>query len=175
MKNFRFSSLLCCSRPRLLRLQRRHSKSSSKTDTTQTIEFDKIKEITFSTDGENPADAYIGQFTGKNTVVVGGNFTYAADNVTFDIAEGADNTLTVNIPEYVLTNTVMVDLTLGAHTISGLTYDEATGAYVRDYGNDGLLNEIWVAPMEHIWEMTLIVIIFVALGAYTLWAGLKKR
>lgn len=68
----------------------------------------------------------------------------------------------------------MGDLTLGAHTIAGLAYDETTGAYVRDYGNDGLLNEILVAPMEHIWEMTLIVIIFVALGAYTLWAGLKK-
>lgn len=106
--------------------------------TTQTIEVEKIKEITFSTDGENPADAYIGQFTGKNTVVVGGNFTYAADNVTFDITEGADNTLTVNIPEYVLTNTVMGDLTLGAHTIAGLAYDETTGAYVRDYGNDDL-------------------------------------
>lgn len=106
--------------------------------TTQTIEVENIKEITFSTDGENPADAYIGQFTGKNTVVVGGNFTYTADNVTFDIAEGTDNTLTVNIPEYVLTNTVMGDLTLGAHTIAGLAYDETTGAYVRDYGNDGL-------------------------------------
>ncbi len=47
--------------------------------------------------------------------------------------------------------------------------------FVEILGHIGLLNEIWVAPMQHVWEMTLIVIIFVALGAYTLWAGLKKR
>lgn len=87
---------------------------------------------------ENPAAALAGRFTGTNTVVVGGQFTYSASDVTFEIISADDNTLTVNIPEYVLTNTVMGDLTLGAHTIAGLAYDETKGAYFRDYGNDGL-------------------------------------
>ncbi len=46
--------------------------------------------------------------------------------------------------------------------------------FVEILGHIGLLNEIWVAPMEHVVEMSILAALFVGLGAYTLWAGLKK-
>lgn len=46
--------------------------------------------------------------------------------------------------------------------------------FVEVLGHIGLLNEIWVSPLEHIWEMTALAIIFIVLGVYTLWKGLKK-
>lgn len=46
--------------------------------------------------------------------------------------------------------------------------------FVEILGHIGLLNEIWVAPMEHMTEMVILAVLFVGLGTYTLWAGLKK-
>ncbi|MDO4320617.1 MAG: calycin-like domain-containing protein [Bacteroidales bacterium] len=105
---------------------------------TQTVLVSDIKEITFEVDGNNPASPYLGAFTGTNTVVVGGMFTYSAENVTFDIEQAGDGTLTVNIPQYCLTGTVMGDLTLGAYSIEGLAFDDEKQAYCRNYGDDGL-------------------------------------
>ena len=46
--------------------------------------------------------------------------------------------------------------------------------FVEIIGHIGLLKEIWLEPMKHVVEMSLICGLFVILGAYTLWNGLKK-
>ena len=46
--------------------------------------------------------------------------------------------------------------------------------FVEILGHIGLLNEIWVAPMEHIAEMTVLAVLFTALGVYMLVVGLKR-
>lgn len=40
--------------------------------------------------------------------------------------------------------------------------------FVEVLGHIGLLNEIWVAPLDHIWEMSVLAVLFVGLGIYTL-------
>lgn len=103
----------------------------------QKFKVDDIAEMTFSTEEDNPAAAYIGSFSGTNTVVVGGQFTYTAD-ITYTITQGADGTLDISIPTYQLENTVMGNLTLGSYEVKGLAFDEAKNAYYRDYADDGL-------------------------------------
>lgn len=105
--------------------------------TIQSIPVTDIKEMTFSQEEADPTEMFTGEFSGVNTVVVGGMFTYKAD-ITYDIRKAENGTLTVNIPEYSLAGTVMGDLTLGAYSIEGLEYDEETDSFSRDYSNDGL-------------------------------------
>lgn len=47
--------------------------------------------------------------------------------------------------------------------------------FVEIMARNGMLNEIWVAPMEHIAEMSVIVGIFVALITYYAWKELRAR
>jgi hypothetical protein len=105
--------------------------------TIQSIPVTDIKEMTFGQEETDPTEMFTGEFSGVNTVVVGGMFTYKAD-ITYDIRKAENGTLTVNIPEYSLAGTVMGDLTLGAYSIEGLEYDEETDSFSRDYSNDGL-------------------------------------
>lgn len=105
--------------------------------TIQSIPVTDIKEMTFGQEEADPTEMFTGEFSGVNTVVVGGMFTYKAD-ITYDIRKAENGTLTVNIPEYSLAGTVMGDLTLGAYSIEGLEYDEETDSFSRDYSNDGL-------------------------------------
>lgn len=105
--------------------------------TIQSIPVTDIKEMTFSQEETDPTEVFTGEFSGVNTVVVGGMFTYKAD-ITYDIRKAENGTLTVNIPEYSLAGTVMGDLTLGAYSIEGLEFDEETDSFSRDYSNDGL-------------------------------------
>lgn len=105
--------------------------------TSQTIAVADIQEMTFDTAEADPTEGYTGMFSGTNTVAVGGMFTYSAE-VTYDIRKGADGTITVCVPRYSLANTVMGDITLGAYTVEGLTWDDSRDAFVRDYGDDGL-------------------------------------
>lgn len=46
--------------------------------------------------------------------------------------------------------------------------------FVEILGHIGLLNEIWVAPMDHIAEMSILGVLFLCLGIYILWASMKK-
>lgn len=105
--------------------------------TIQSIPVTDIKEMTFGQEEADPTEMFTGEFSGVNTVVVGGMFTYKAD-ITYDIRKAENGTLTVNIPEYSLAGTVMGDLTLGAYSIEGLEFDEETDSFSRDYSNDGL-------------------------------------
>lgn len=73
------------------------------------------------------------------SVTVGGSFgPYTNDKVTYDArlyTEGGEKKLDIAMHEYQLTGTVMGDLTIGAYTVTGLTYDEAKQGYYRDYTN----------------------------------------
>ncbi|MCM1004971.1 MAG: calycin-like domain-containing protein [Prevotella sp.] len=83
------------------------------------------------------AEKYAGVYNGTQKVIVGGQFTYET-TVAYTLTAGENGTLTVSIPQYSLSNTMMGDLTLGAVTISGLEYDEAKGGFYRMYANDGI-------------------------------------
>lgn len=82
-------------------------------------------------------DGFAGEFAGTNTVNVGGMVSYTA-SVTMTITANEDETLNITIPTYVLSNTVMGDLTLGEHTISNIAWDEEAGVFKRAYGSDGI-------------------------------------
>lgn len=105
--------------------------------TTTEIAVSDIKEMTFETVADTPADEISGVYAGKQQVTVGGQFTYDTD-LTYTLTEESDGTLTVSTPQYSLENTMMGNLTLGAVTIKGLTYDESKGGYYRMYANDGI-------------------------------------
>lgn len=45
--------------------------------------------------------------------------------------------------------------------------------FVEILGRIGLLNEIWISPSEHVLEMVIVAVVFLALGAYTLYRGLN--
>lgn len=102
---------------------------------TQTINVESIKEITFDTQDDEPTMA--GAYTGTNTLLVGGMYPYSTQ-LTAVIAENEDGTLDFTWPEYSLENTLMGNLTLGSYTISNIPYDESKGAYYLDYSAEGL-------------------------------------
>lgn len=108
------------------------------TDGSETaIAVSDIAEMTFEVEAAEPASLFAGAYTGTQSVTVGGMYTYTT-TVTYTLTAEADGSLTVDIPEYSLSNTMMGDLTLGKLTIKELTYDEATGAFSRNYAADGL-------------------------------------
>lgn len=84
---------------------------------------------------------YVKTVTNSIKVVVGGQFTYGNESVTYKVrkyTDGDTQKLDVEVPTYSLAATVMGDLTLGSYTIKGLTYDSGKEAYFRDYAGDGL-------------------------------------
>lgn len=46
--------------------------------------------------------------------------------------------------------------------------------FVEVLGHIGIMKEIWLEPTEHVGVMTALVVLFVALGSYTLYAAFKK-
>lgn len=46
--------------------------------------------------------------------------------------------------------------------------------FVEVLGHIGIMKEIWVEPTEHVGVMTALVVLFVALGGYTIYAAFKK-
>ncbi len=46
--------------------------------------------------------------------------------------------------------------------------------FVEILGHIGLLDEIWVAPMEHVVEMCVLLAAFIGLGAYTFYASFRR-
>lgn len=47
--------------------------------------------------------------------------------------------------------------------------------FVEVMGHIGILKEIWLEPLEHLWTMTGIALLFVALGSYTVYAAFFKK
>lgn len=105
--------------------------------TTTTIAVSEIKSLSFETAEQSEADLFAGEYTGTQSVIVGGMYTYDT-TMTYTLIAESDGTLTVKIPQYSLSGTMMGDLTLGELTISGLEYDEEKGGFYRFYANDGL-------------------------------------
>lgn len=105
--------------------------------TVSTVAVGDIKEMTFITEETSPAEELAGTYTGTNTVVVGGQFTYTAETSVV-ITANEDGTVNFTWQEYMLGGTVMGYLTLGTCTISNIAYDEDKGGFYRDYSNDGL-------------------------------------
>lgn len=105
--------------------------------TVSTVAVGDIKEMTFITEETSPAEELAGTYTGTNTIVVGGQFTYTAETSVV-ITANEDGTVNFTWQEYMLGGTVMGDLTLGTCTISNIAYDEDKGGFYRDYSNDGL-------------------------------------
>lgn len=102
-----------------------------------TFEVSEIKEMTFGTVETDLAALYAGEYAGKQSVTVGGAYTYDTD-LSVILTAGADGTLSVQTPDYQLFGTVMGDLTLGSVTINGLEYDNEKGGFYRDYSEDGI-------------------------------------
>ena len=102
-----------------------------------TIAIADIKEMTFDTETSNPAQQYAGFYRGTQSVNVGGMYVYTAE-ITYQLIAENNGMLTVVIPEYALSGTVMGDLTLGTLRIEGLQFDETKSGFYRLYANDGL-------------------------------------
>ena len=93
--------------------------------------------ISFHAGKASMADVVAGTYSGKNTVVVGGTYTYTTD-MDYTIKANPDSTINIEVPEYKLSNTIMGNLTLGAYTISNVKYDEETETFHHVYGGDSL-------------------------------------
>ena len=75
-----------------------------------------------------------GSYTGVNSVKVGDTYgPYTAD-ITCKITPNPDGTLNVEIPEHLLNETAIGNLTLGKVTIKNLYYDEANKRFYKEYG-----------------------------------------
>lgn len=59
-------------------------------------------------------------------------------------------------------------------TLCGLFGGSLFWTFVEILGHIGLLDEIWVAPMEHVVEMCVLFAAFIGLGAYTLYASFRR-
>lgn len=105
--------------------------------TQATFAVSEIKEMSFATETPDEAQLFAGVYAGTQTMTVGGQWQYSAE-ISYTLTAEEDGTLTVAIPEYSLTGTMMGDLTLGAVTIKGLEYDEEKGGFYRFYANTGM-------------------------------------
>lgn len=109
-----------------------------KDGTTQSFKVKNISELNFTEVEDIPtADEVAGTYTGKNSVTVGGQFTYTAD-ISVSITANADGTVNFTWPQYSLSGTVMGNLTLGSYTVSNMAYDKDKGGFYKDYSNDGV-------------------------------------
>lgn len=85
--------------------------------------------------GEAPLACQLnGSYAGTTSVMVGGNFGPYTVSTTYKITPNPDGTLNVEIPEHMLPETAMGDLTLGKVTIKNLYYDSANDRFYREYG-----------------------------------------
>lgn len=47
--------------------------------------------------------------------------------------------------------------------------------FVEVMGHIGLFKEIWLAPMDHVWTMSALLILFIALGGYTVYYAFRRN
>lgn len=83
------------------------------------------------------SETYAGTYNGTMTLNVAGQYSYDAD-MSVMIVAADPGTITVSIPDYTLTGTMMGDIELGEITIAGLVYNEDKGGFYRDCGGEGL-------------------------------------
>ncbi|MBQ0048988.1 MAG: hypothetical protein KBT12_01930 [Bacteroidales bacterium] len=85
---------------------------------------------------------YVKPVTQRINVVVGGQYAYSNESVTYKIrkyVDGEVEKLDVEVPSFTLEGTVIGDLSLGNYTVSALVFDEEKGGFYRDYAADGLI------------------------------------
>lgn len=94
-------------------------------------------------------------YTSTINVLVGGMYSYNAENVTYKIhryTDGGTEKLDVVIPAYNLKNTAIGDLEIGSYTVYGVEYDNTKSAYYRDYSNDGCIMHFKGAAFDKDYE-----------------------
>lgn len=83
---------------------------------------------------------YVKTVEGTTVVSISGQYTYTA-TPTYSIRKYIEDEvekIDVEIPTYLISETVMGNITLGTYTVKGLTYDSEKKGYYRDYAKDGL-------------------------------------
>ena len=73
-------------------------------------------------------------YAGTNSVEVGGIYGPYDVNITCKITPNPDGTINIEVPEHVLNETAIGNLTLGKVTFKNLYYDEANNRFYREYG-----------------------------------------
>lgn len=79
-----------------------------------------------------------GTWKGTNNVNVGGTYDYSAENVRQSVTANADGTVSLTVPAYSLSGTVMGDITLGSYTIADIPWNEEKGAFYKEYADGSL-------------------------------------
>ena len=79
-----------------------------------------------------------GNWTGTNNVSVGGTYHYSAENVRQSVTANADGSVSLTVPTYSLSGTVMGDITLGSYTIADIPWNEEKGAFYKEYADGSL-------------------------------------
>ena len=79
-----------------------------------------------------------GNWTGTNNVSVGGTYHYSAENVRQSVTANADGSVSLTVPAYSLSGTVMGDITLGSYTIADIPWNEEKGGFYKEYADGSL-------------------------------------
>lgn len=114
--------------------------SGDVTNPTITAQIGKMGAVTiqFFAGPASTACQLHGNYKGINSVIVGtpmtGTFGPYTTDITCKVTANPDATLNVEIPEYVLNETAIGNLTLGTVTIKGVYYDQANDCFFRPYG-----------------------------------------
>lgn len=88
-----------------------------------------------------------GTWKGTNNVNVGGTYDYSAENVRQSVTANADGSVSLTVPPYNLTATMMGDLTLGSYSIENIPWNEEKGGFYKEYA-DGTLTIHFKAVKE---------------------------
>lgn len=84
------------------------------------------------------SEKYAGSYKGDVTLEVGGQYKYES-KMTCVVSASGEETITLSMSEYSLSETMMGNLTLGEVTIPGLVYDSEKGGFFRELGGKGFM------------------------------------
>lgn len=108
----------------------------TKTDGSKVVyQASEVASVEFIPAG-SAAESLAGTYTGADSLNVGGQWGYWAQNLKYAITANADGTINVQVPEQIFTGTVMGDITQGQFTVSNIAYDESRSAFYRNYSGD---------------------------------------
>lgn len=100
------------------------------------------------------------EYQGGQSVIVGGKFgPYEHSNSKCTITHNENGTISLTISKYELSATVIGDLYVSDMTIQNIPFDEATGAYAKDYTSDNISVHIKAASgdkvtMDNVYAIT---------------------
>lgn len=79
-----------------------------------------------------------GTWKGTNNVSVGGTYDYSAENVRQSVKANADGSVSLSVPSYSLSGTMMGDITLGSYAIADIPWNEEKGGFYKEYADGSL-------------------------------------